>query len=319
MSIRTGVVYPALSLVCACFLGEAYRNLVVERKSRYLSKAFSAYVSSELVSEIIKDPGGLRLGGEKKAITVLFSHIRGFTGLSERLQPEELVSLLNEYLSPMTSIVLAEGGMLDKYIGDAMMAVFNAPLELPGHPGRACAAALKMTDRLKELNRKWEGSRHGRLSMGVGINTGEAIVGNMGAELRFDYTAIGETVNLASRLEGMNKLYGTAVIVSESTREACGDSFEFRELDLVRVKGKEKPVAIYELAGWKGQGKAPIEDFHEGLRLFRARDFAAAGKVFNRLASEGDSPSRLYAQRCAEYLACPPPEVWDGVYIAVTK
>ncbi|MDP2689768.1 MAG: adenylate/guanylate cyclase domain-containing protein [Deltaproteobacteria bacterium] len=319
MSVRTGVVYPALSLICAYFLGEAYRNLVVERKSRYLRKAFSTYVSSELVSEIIKDPGRLRLGGEKKAVTVLFSDIRGFTGLSERLQPEELVSLLNEYLSPMTSIVLAEGGMLDKYIGDAIMAVFNAPLELPGHPGRACAAALKMTDRLDELNRKWEGSLRGKLIIGVGINTGEAIVGNMGAELRFDYTAIGDTVNLASRLEGMNKLYGTAVIVSESTREAAGGSFEFRELDLVRVKGKEKPVAIYELAGWKGQGEAPVEDFHEGLRLFRARDFVAAGKVFNRLAAEGDGPSMLYAGRCAEYLTSPPPKGWDGVYIAESK
>ncbi|MEK7773798.1 MAG: adenylate/guanylate cyclase domain-containing protein, partial [Deltaproteobacteria bacterium] len=237
--IKPGVVYPALSLTLAYLTGEAYRNAVVEKKSRFLKKAFSTYVSSQLVSEILKDPNRLKLGGEKRVITVLFSDIRGFTGLSEKLPPERLVALLNEYLNPMTRIVLEEEGMLDKYIGDAVMAVFNAPLEIREHPGKACSAALKMMSRLDGLNAVWREEGYPAIDIGIGINTGEAVVGNMGAELRFDYTAIGDTVNLASRLEGMNKLYGTHILVAESTYTPVREEFVFREIDLVRVKGKQ--------------------------------------------------------------------------------
>ncbi len=321
-SVNVGVVFPALSLIAAYLSEEAYRNLVIEKRSRYLRKAFSTYVSSQLVSEILKDPGRLKLGGEKRVITVLFSDIRGFTTLSERLKPEDLVALLNEYLSPMTSIVFNEEGMLDKYIGDAIMAVFNAPLSIPDHPARACKAALKMIEKLDELNRKWLSSNQPTLDIGIGINTGEAVVGNMGAELRFDYTAIGDTVNLASRLESMNKLYGTAILVSEDTYRLVKDSFSFRELDLVKVKGKERPIVMYELTGLSGEepGNYSRSAFSDALALYRGRRFKEAKEAFEAILEKtNDGPSLLYVNRCAEYMAAPPPQSWDGVFEAKSK
>lgn len=328
-SVRAGVIYPALSLAAAYLSMEAYRNLVVERKSKYIKKAFTTYVSHQLVSEILKNPDKLKLGGEKRVVTVLFSDIRGFTTLSEELSPEGLVKLLNEYLSPMTRIVLDEEGMLDKYIGDAIMAVFNAPVEIDAHPLRACGAALKMMERLRELNVKWKAEGYPELSIGIGINTGEAVVGNMGAELRFDYTAIGDTVNLASRLEGMNKMYGTSVIVSEFTYGSVKDGFLFRELDYVRVKGKMKPINIYELIGFKPEDgeevpkkiKELTSDFERALGLYREGRFLESGKVFEGILERfpEDGPSKLYVKRCAEYLITPPPPDWDGVFVAKSK
>lgn len=319
-SVKAGVIFPAIALMLSYVSGEAYRNIVVEKRSRYLRKAFSTYVSSQLVSEILKDPNRLKLGGEKRVVTVLFSDIRGFTGLSERLAPEDLVKLLNEYLNPMTSIVLNQEGMLDKYIGDAIMAIFNAPLEVSDHPRRACASAVKMMEKLGELNLKWKELDYPPLEIGIGINTGEAVVGNMGAELRFDYTAIGDTVNLASRLEGLNKLYGTEIIVSEFTYEAVKGEFIFREIDLVSVKGKANPVAIYELVGSRVDGDTIADEFSTGLKLFRAKSFTEALEIFKSLHERyNDSPSGLYIKRCEEYLYSPPPSDWDGVYVAKIK
>lgn len=320
--VKAGVVYPALSLSLAYLTGEAYRNAVVERRNRYLKKAFSTYVSSQLVSEILKDPNRLKLGGEKRAVTVLFSDIRGFTSLSETLPPERLVALLNEYLNPMTRIVLEEEGMLDKYIGDAVMAVFNAPLEIREHPRKACSAALKMILRLDGLNSGWRAQGYPAIDIGIGINTGEAVVGNMGAELRFDYTAIGDAVNLASRLESMNKLYGTHILVSESTRSTVTEEFVFREIDLVRVKGKQRPVVVYEILGPRGDltRSGLIEEFSTALALYREKRFREAGEQFSGIEQRyGDGPSRLYARRCAEYTQSPPPDGWDGVFVAGTK
>ena len=325
--LRVGPVYPSLSLAIAYLGNEAYRNIVVEKKSRYLRKAFSTYVSTQLVNEILKDPGKLKLGGEKRLITVLFSDIRGFTTLSERLAPEGLVALLNEYLSPMTRIVLDEEGMLDKYIGDAIMAVFNAPVEIPDHPMRACRTALEMIKKLDELNSGWEGKGWPRIEIGVGINSGEAVVGNMGAELRFDYTAIGDTVNLASRLEGINKLYGTNIIVSEQTYGCVKEDFLWRELDLVRVKGKERPSAIYELLGRRGESGDDEELsrlFSRALSLYRERKFADAEGLFKAVLERfpGDGPSEVYMERCSQYRASPPSppsDAWDGVFVAKTK
>lgn len=320
--LRVSPVYPSLALALSYLGGEAYRNIVVEKKSRYLRKAFSTYVSSQLVNEILKDPEKLKLGGEKRLVTVLFSDIRGFTSLSERLTPEGLVALLNEYLSPMTRIVLEEEGMLDKYIGDAIMAVFNAPVEIPDHPARACRTAIEMMEKLEELNSLWSARGWPRIDIGIGINTGEAVVGNMGAELRFDYTAIGDTVNLASRLEGINKLYGTNIIVSEQTWVHVKDGFSFREIDLVRVKGKESPSAIYELIGEKGEGIEGLAGtFSRALSLYRTRRFEEARSVFGEVLERfpGDGPSAVYIERCAEYLASPPPPDWDGVFVAKTK
>ncbi|OGQ25232.1 MAG: hypothetical protein A3D29_01610 [Deltaproteobacteria bacterium RIFCSPHIGHO2_02_FULL_42_44] len=317
-------VYPSLSVLFAYLMAEAYRNIVVESKSRFLRKAFGTYVSPELVTEILKDQDRLKLGGEKREITTLFSDIRGFTSLSEKLSPEELVALLNEYLSPMTKIVLEEKGTLDKYIGDAIMVLCNAPLDLPNHPEKGCDIALRWIRELEQLNGRWQEKGYPPLGIGIGINTGEAVVGNMGAELRFDYTAIGDTVNLASRLEGMNKLYGTAIIVSENTHRLAKNKFLFRELDMVRVKGKEKPVAIYELLDSLPASAAKdelVNSFSEALNLYKNRRFEEAKIKFSAILYKfhEDGPSKLYVQRCIDYITASPSADWDGVYIAKTK
>ncbi|MBI3754436.1 MAG: adenylate/guanylate cyclase domain-containing protein [Deltaproteobacteria bacterium] len=317
-------VYPLVSLFLAYLLAEAYRNIVVESKGRYLKKAFGSYVSPALVSEILKDPDRLKLGGEKREITVLFSDIRGFTSLSEKLTPEKLVTVLNEYLSPMTRIVLEERGTLDKYIGDAIMVICNAPIDLPEHPQKGCSIALRWMKELEKLNGDWKKKGYPSISIGVGINTGDAVVGNMGADLRFDYTAIGDNVNLASRLEGMNKVYGTHVIASENTQKLVQSDFLFRELDLVRVKGKEKPVAIYELMDFlpgDASKKELANSFSEALSLYKSHRFEDAktrlDAILNKFPEDG--PAKLYIQRCADYLQSPPLPDWDGVYVAKTK
>ncbi len=324
LNLLLSALYPVLSLGFAYVFYEGKRNLIVERKSRYLRKAFSSYVSAELVAQIIQDPDKLKLGGEKRNVTMLFSDIRGFTSLSERMSPEALVSLLNEYLSPMTQIVMNERGTLDKYIGDALMAIFGAPLNVPDHPRRACQAALQMIEELRRLSPKWKEKGWPHISIGVGINTGEAIVGNMGANMRFDYTAIGDAVNLASRLEGLNKLYGTQIIISKSTLDGIDPSqFLVRELDLVRVKGKEKPVSIFELIGPSGDGQkqALVGLFTEAWNLYQGQEFYEAMEKFAEILKvfPEDKPSALFHERCLEYISQPPPPNWDGVYIAEEK
>lgn len=305
------LAYPLASLLAAYLGGEVYRNLVVERKGRYLRRAFGSYVSPDLVAELVRHPERLQLGGQRRELTVLFSDIRGFTTLSEGLAPEELVKLLNRYLSPMTRLVLEEKGTLDKYIGDAIMALFNAPLDLADHPTRACSCAVRMLQALSELNETLLHDQLPAIAIGIGIHTGQAVVGNMGADNRFDYTAIGDSVNLASRLESLTKRYGVPVIVSGDTRQRAGGTFHFRELDLVRVKGKQQPVAIFEL---RGTPYPRQEQYDQALDLYRRGEFSRAEALFTELADTlDDRTARLYAGRCAEYRHTPPPPEWDGV------
>ncbi len=312
------IIYPMLGIGLAYLGSEAWRNLVVEKKGRQLKKAFSSYVSPDLVREIEKNPDKLVLGGEQREITVLFSDIRGFTTVSESLTPPELVTLLNEYLSPMTRIVLEEQGTLDKFIGDAVMAIFNAPLDVPAHALHACTAAVKMLEELKQLNQGFTERGMQTLDIGIGINTGPAVVGNMGADIRFDYTAIGDAVNLASRLEGLNKYYGSHILISEDTYKQLPEgSFTFREVDRVRVKGKHLPVVMFELMIANHE---LLPRFTAGLEAYRAQQFAEARSIFEALTDEyGDGPSRLYRDRCSDYLVTPPPADWDGVYTAKSK
>lgn len=319
------VIYPVFATGLTYVSLEAYRNIVVEKKSRYIRKAFSTYVSPHLVSEIIKDPDKLKLGGEKRNISILFSDIRGFTTLSEKLEPDVLVGILNEYLNPMTRIVLEEDGTLDKYIGDAIMAIFNAPLEIEDHAGKACSVAIHMIKEMPKLNRHWEENGHNPLAIGVGVHTGEAVVGNMGAELRFDYTAIGDTVNLASRLEGMTKLYGNTIIISDSTQNALNDRFLYRKLDLVRVKGKKKPVGIFGLLDFSSDASPEIvelvEAFAEAHMNYKKGKFRTAINGFNEILKQHpeDGPSKLYISRCNDYVKSPPSSDWDGIYTATSK
>lgn len=312
------LLYPLIGIALTYLGGEAWRNLVVERRGRQLKKAFSSYVSPDLVKQIEKNPNKLVLGGEQRELSILFSDIRSFTTVSESLTPPELVKLLNEYLSPMTRIVLEERGTLDKFIGDAIMVLFNAPLDVSDHATRACVAAVRMMDELGRLNQGFAARGMNTIEIGIGINTGLAVVGNMGADLRFDYTAIGDAVNLASRLEGQNKYYGTNILISEETRRQIADQrFTFREIDRVKVKGKHLPIVMYEVMVNQIE-IVPV--FEEALGKYRSRDFARARKLFAELAETfNDRPSHLYVGRCDEYLDSPPPVDWDGIYISKDK
>jgi len=320
--LNLSIVYPFITLSICYLASEAYRNLIIEKKNKFIKKAFSSYIAPELVEIIIKSPDKLRLGGEKRIITVMFSDIRNFTTISESLNPEQLVTLLNNYLDPMTKIVLKHKGMLDKYIGDAIMAVYNAPVDLKEHAREAVLTALEMLKELKLLNEKFAMMKFPFINIGVGINTGEAITGNMGTEKRFDYTAIGDTVNLASRLEGLNKFYGTKIIISESTFNGIDNKEQIfiRELDLIRVKGKKAPVKIYEVMEEDSPLISVINDFGKALHLYRNCMFKEALKLFTYIHEEfSDQVSLIYEERCKYYLLNPPPSDWDRVYTAREK
>ncbi len=327
-------IFPILSLVLSFVFYEGYRNLVVEKKSRFLKRAFSSYVSPDLVTQIISNPDKLILGGESRNITLLFSDIRGFTALSERTTPKQLVEILNEYLSPMTTIVMENKGTLDKFIGDAVMAIYGAPFDHPTHGKSACDSAIMMLDKLEELNKSFKERELPRIEIGLGINTGEAVVGNMGADVRFDYTAIGDSVNLAARLEGQTKNYGVGIIISKSTLDEIepeiinnpdnSGSFFVRELDFIQVKGKTEPILIYQLIHENSDRERAmklINKFNDGLEYYRMREFQLAKDKFEEILEEypGDNPSKLYVERCEEYFAAPPPEDWDLVYTATSK
>jgi class 3 adenylate cyclase len=236
---------PLITSIITLFTMIAYRIMTEGKEKKAIQGMFSKYVSKSVVEELLKHPEKVDLGGEDKSITVLFSDIRGFTTLSEKLTPQELVSHLNDYLSAMTDIIFKYDGTLDKYVGDEIMAFWNAPIEQNNHAELACRTALEMMIKLGELNALWPEEK--RLNIGIGLNTGIMTVGNMGSKSRMNYTLMGDNVNLGARLEGTNKIYGTNIIISEFTRDIVKDSFVCRELDSVVVKGKKKPVRIYEV------------------------------------------------------------------------
>ena len=247
------MVYPASALFFGYTSQTAYRFFTEERRARDIRKMFSSYVSKRIVDELIKDPNKAKLGGDRKEITVLFSDIRGFTSFSEKHQPEEVVSLLNEYLGAMTEIVFEHEGTLDKFVGDAIMALWGAPVGQPDHAERAVKCSLAMIERLKQLQAKWVAEGRYAIDIGIGINTGDMVVGNMGAEgKKMDYTVIGDNVNLGARLEGLTRQYNNHIIISEFTYEKVKGIVRVNELGSVTVKGKQKPVVIYDLVGLKG-------------------------------------------------------------------
>jgi adenylate cyclase len=225
----------------------AFRLITEQSEKRYIRQTFSKFVSKSVVDELLKHPEKIKLGGDKKILTVLFSDVRGFTSLSEKLTPEQLVEHLNEYLQAMTDIVFKYQGTLDKYVGDELMAFWGAPVPQDDHAILACKAAIEMMSVLRRMNVEWESIGKSPLDIGIGLNSGDMVVGNMGSHLRMDYTLMGDNVNLGARLEGTNKVYGTSIIISEFTYEHVKDKVIVRELDLIRVKGKQLPVKIYEL------------------------------------------------------------------------
>ena len=282
------------------------------RQKAFIKQAFRHYLSGEVIEKIIRDPKHLQLGGEKRELTIMFTDLAGFSTFSERLGPVELTTLLNDYLSEMTDIILEEGGTLDKYEGDAIIAFWNAPLAQSDHAVRACRAALRCQRRLAELREVYQQRTGAALRMRVGLNTGEVVVGNMGSRKRFNYTILGDAANLASRLEGANKAFGTEMMVSENTWRLASAEFRGRKLADLRVVGRKTAVAVYELTGFAADAAPAWWDaFAAGLTHFRAGNFVGAREAFEQLPD--DPAAQRYAQRCAQ-LCAQPPASWDGVW-----
>jgi adenylate cyclase len=318
------LVLPSVTLAATYLTIISYRFFFEERQKREMRAVFDQYVSPAVITLVLQHPERLRLGGEEKEVTVMFTDIRGFTTLSEGLSPTALVERLNEYFSAMTPVIFENRGTFDKYIGDAIMAFWGAPYPHSDHAERACRAALQMLAVLNKLQAKWEAVGKPPINIGVGISSGRMVVGHMGSEKRKNYTIIGDEVNLASRLEGINKQFGTRLIISEATHLNVQQHFVARELDLIRVKGKNKPVKIFELVGPAEAFETHrdrIERFHQGLEEYRNGKWEGALATFQRLTLDypQDAPSRIFVKRCQGLLARPPEGVWDGVFVMETK
>lgn len=320
---------PAATLTANVMLVSLYRALVEEKEKRKVRSAFGQYLSPEVIRRLLVNPQLVE--PRKTEITVMFSDIRGFTTISEKLDAQDLALFLNGYLSDMTKIVFDTQGTLDKYIGDAVMAFWGAPFEEPDHAANACNASLAMMKMVRAMQKQWEAEGKPKLDIGIGLNSGPASVGNMGSALRYGYTALGDTVNLSSRLEGLNKEYGTHILVNESTYASVQNAgFLFRELDIIRVKGKLQPVTIYELVGKLSELeqeshyielKQRLQDFAAARQLYRKRDWEQAQHAFQEILDHtpDDGPSRMYWKRCQEYLFDEPPIGWDGVFTMTHK
>ncbi len=319
LSAWLNLVYPLATMVLIYLALTVISYFREERDKKKIRGAFQYYLTASVITEMLKNPSKLKLGGEKKELTVVFSDIRGFTTISEKLPPEDLVGLLNEYLTAMTEQVFAYDGLLDKYIGDAVMAVFGAPVNQTDHARRACLTALAMIRELDRLKNTWQEEGRPVFDIGIGINSGEMIVGNMGSKMRFDYTVMGDAVNLGSRLEGLNKQYGTRILISEYTYAAIKNEFCARELDRVRVSGKAAPVTVYELLGEK-KDAAGLENWLDGfataLALYRQRRWDEAIIAFEQILQfrRDDFAAGLFADRCRTLKIHPPEENWDGVF-----
>jgi adenylate cyclase len=309
------------------FIGATVYNYLHERKQKNLIKnMFTQYLNPAVVNQLVENPDKLRLGGERKTLTVFFSDIAGFTSLSEKSTPEGLVALLNEYLSAMTDIIFAHAGTLDKFEGDAIMAFWGAPIDQQDHALRACKASLKMQEELVSIRKRWKEEDKPDLYVRIGLNTGEMLVGNMGGAGRFDYTVIGDSVNLASRLESANKQYKSSIMIGQSTYEHVKDHIIARELDMLVVVGKTEPVKVYELLGLKETGVTQelsrfLELYHEGLRLHRLQKWEEAIACFEQSLKikSDDYPAQIYIERSRLYQMTPPPENWDGVFVLKSK
>ncbi len=312
------VVYPLLAIGLTYGAVTVQQYVVEEREKREIRRAFGLYVSPALARLASERPETLALGGETRDLTVLFCDIRGFTSIAERLSAETLVELLNHFLGEMTEVIFRHDGMLDKYVGDAIIAVWGAPLPQADHAGRACRAALNMVTRSHSLQGAWQQRGLPELRIGIGINSGPMVVGNMGSVQRLSYTVIGDNVNLGSRLEGLNKLYGTEIIASEGTVRAADAILVTRELDMVRVKGKSLSVRIFEILGpaeERVHWAALVERFAAGLGAYRQRQWEEAITAFRAVLElrAGDRPAELYLERCRDMLVTVPGTDWDGV------
>ena len=317
--VWSGLAVQFVAALSALFLAGGHKYAVEGRQKRYIKSAFKQYLSPQVIEQLLQDPDRLKLGGERRELSIFFSDLQGFTTISEGLSPEELTATLNSYLTAMTDIIQGLGGTIDKYEGDAVIAFWNAPVDQPDHAERAVTAALKCQDKLAQMRAGFLKRTGKEFHMRIGVNTGLAVVGNLGSDTRFDYSMLGDAVNLAARLEGVNKQFGTYTMISASTREKMGEAFPVRELSRVRVVGKNEAVTIYEpmTVDQLAQQKPSLAAFEQALDLFYQGRFTEAATAFAPIA-ENDPAAARYLDKCTE-LAADPPENWDGVWVLTSK
>ncbi len=307
---------PVLAGLTALAMMGGYRFVIADREERFLRKSFAFYLAPEVIEGMVASGKMPVLGGEMRNITMFFSDLSGFSSIAEKMTPDELVALMNDYLSAMTDIIESQGGYVDKYIGDSVVAMFGAPADDPDHARHAVAAALQCRDRLEELNETHPAFRGRGLAHRIGLNSGEAVVGNIGSRRRFNYTVMSDTVNLASRLEGANKYFGTVIMASEATVNQSRDAYTWRELDTVRVQGRDEPIRVYEPLAEKNKETQEqgirATTYAKGLASWRARDFAKAAELFESAAGD-DAPCRYFAKRARALATNPPAADWTPV------
>lgn len=313
------IVIPEFAVITAITLSLVVNFATEGIQRQFIKSAFQQYLNPAVIDQIIAHPEKLTLGGERRELSIFFSDLQGFTSISEALDPVALTALLNDYLSAMTDIIHEENGTVDKYEGDAIIAFWNAPLEVPDHGFRAVNAALRCQEKLTELRPRYLAQTGKELYMRIGVNTGYAVVGNLGSKDRFDYTMLGDSVNLAARLEGVNKEFGTYTMISAETKKQAGDEFCFRELARVAVVGKKEAVTVFEPLRKENynEKKDIMEKFQSGLNLFYLGQFDEARKIFQSLAAT-DPPSAKYADKCTQMKKLAPAD-WDGVWVMTSK
>jgi adenylate cyclase len=320
------MVYPVFALAATYTILTVYRYLTEERERKRIKETFKQYVAPDVIEAVLKDPEDPRIGGQEKLLTVLFSDLAGFTSFSERLSPNQVIQILGEYHDLMTKQLFAHQGTLIGYMGDELIALFGAPVEQADQAQRACATALAMRDHRNALGDAWVKKGRPRLRARTGINSGTMLVGNIGSKYRFQYSVLGDPVNLASRLENISKVYGTEIIIGEQTAHLVEGFFTLRQLDLVRVVGRQQALKIFELLG------SPEKPLPQGQERMRTIYATALDAYYQKrwpealgLFSEGlvhwpdDNPCRIMAERCRIYIQIPPPDDWDGVFEHLTK
>jgi adenylate cyclase len=314
---------PTFAVVAAHLGVTGYGYLTEGRERAFLRGAFSRYVAPEVVDQLVKNPGQFALGGETRELTVMFADVAGFTSLSEGREPAQIVELMNECFTEITSVIQGHGGTVDKFIGDAVMAFWNAPVEHADHAARACRATQDLLKALVRLNVGWAARGLPAISMRVGLATGPALVGNVGSSTKFNYTVMGDTVNLASRLEGAAKVFGTLSLVAGSTVHGAAGAVACRELDWLQVKGRSEPVPVFEvMPGDVTAARIEAwERYAAGLASYRGRRFEEAREQFEAAlkADPDDGPSKELLARCDEYLVTPPPDDWCGEHVLHSK
>lgn len=313
-------VAPAVLMILSLFLfNVAYGFIAESRSRRALARRFGQYVPPELVEQMSADPDQYSMKGDRREMSVLFSDVRGFSHLAENMDPEQLSALMNELLTALTRVIHEQRGTIDKYMGDAVMAFWGAPLHDPRHAANAVAAALRMVEAVDRVTRDFEARGWPGIRMGIGINSGPMNVGDMGSEFRMAYTVLGDSVNVGSRLEGLTRMYGVDIVVSESTARQAPE-FVYRLLDRVRVKGRDTPLDIYEPLGSESQTSGATRDeldrYNQGLELYRDRRWREAESAFDSLIERYGERTlyRIYIERIRHYAADPPPAAWDGVF-----